>query len=91
MIAICFHCVARELHVVEHALQLLRELEAALDLELGEHAALGVVRDGARVEEALGEVRFVVALEDVLFGDVAEDGDGFVEDLFDFVVGFLGG
>ena len=35
-------------------------------------------------------MRFVVALEDVLFGDVAEDGDGFVEDLFDFVVGFLG-
>lgn len=43
MIAVCLHRVGRDLHIVEHALQFLSELEATLNLEFGKHATLCVV------------------------------------------------
>lgn len=45
MIPIRSVCLARYLHIVEHALEFLSELETALDLELGKHASLSIVRD----------------------------------------------
>ena len=66
-------CVSGDLHVHEHALELRGELVAALDLELADHRALGVVRDGAPAEQSLGQVLLVILFEDVLLLKVAEE------------------
>lgn len=89
MSSVCLHSLARYLHVVEHTLQLLSELETTLDLELCKHTALCIVRNRATKEESLGEVAFVVTLENVFLGDVSEDGDRFFKDSLDFNIGFL--
>ena len=60
------HRVSAGAHVVEHPLDLARELIPALRLEFDDEAALGVVAGGASAEQALGKVLFVVPLEDVL-------------------------
>lgn len=39
------HRLGRNLHIVEHALQLLCELVAALHFELGEHPSLRIIGD----------------------------------------------
>ena len=76
--------VFRDLDVFHHPLGRLGELRTRLDPELGEHVPLGVVRDRLLVQQPLREVLAVVALKGVLLGQVAEDGDRFVEDLVDF-------
>ena len=43
MFLVSFHMITRYLHIVEHALQLLRKLESTLDLELGQHASFCIV------------------------------------------------
>ena len=35
--------VRRDLHILEHSFHLLGKLEAAFDLELGQHASLGII------------------------------------------------
>jgi hypothetical protein len=45
MIAIRSVCLGRDLHVMEHPLQLLGELETTFHLEFGEHTPLGIVRN----------------------------------------------
>jgi hypothetical protein len=85
----CVHGLAAELHVVEHALKLLREGKTALDLQLCEHAAFRIVADAAPMQQPLREMAFVVPLEHVLVGDISEDGDGLFEDELDLSVRFL--
>lgn len=63
------------MHVAEHSLQLRRELIAALALELGDEAALQVVRDGAPAEQALGQRLPVVRLKHVLAVQEPKQGD----------------
>jgi hypothetical protein len=89
VIAVCLHGVRGELHVVEHALEFHSELKATLNLELGEHSTLCVIRDRSVVKEALCEMGFIITLKDILFCDEPEQGDGFVEDDFDFSIRFL--
>mmetsp|Transcript_23744 Transcript_23744/g.77363 ORF Transcript_23744/g.77363 Transcript_23744/m.77363 type:complete len:746 (+) Transcript_23744:257-2494(+) len=78
--------VGRHLHVHEHALELGGELVAALLLELLDHRALDVVRDGAAAEQPLGEVLLVVLFEDVLLLQVAEEHHHLVEHCLDLVL-----
>jgi len=89
VIPVRLHGVRGELHVVEHALEFYSELEATLNLELGEHATLRVIRDRSVVKEALCQMSFIITLKDVLFCDEPEQGDGFIEDNFDFSICFL--
>ena len=91
MIPVRLHGVCGELHVVEHALEFYSELEATFNLELGEHATLRVIGDRSVVKEALCKMSFIIAFKDVLFCDEPEQGDGFIEDDFDFGVCFLRG
>ena len=89
MIPVCFHGVRGEFHVVEHALEFYSELEATLNLELGEHATLCVIRDRSVVKEALCQMSFIITLKDVLLCDEPEQGDSFIEDGLDFSICFL--
>ena len=89
MIPVRLHGIRGELHVVEHALEFHSELEATLNLELGEHATLRVIRDRSIMKEALCEMGFIITLKDILFCDEPEQGDGFIEDDFDFSICFL--
>lgn len=81
--------ILRSLDILHHTLCALGERRASLDLELGEHVALGVVRDGARRDEPFGEMRVVVLLEVILLDEEAEEGNGLVENVVDFDLGFL--
>ena len=67
VIPVRLHGIRGELHVVEHALKFYSELEATLNLELGEHATLRVIRYRSVVKEALCEMGFIITLKDVLF------------------------
>ena len=58
--------VLGDLDVLEHALELERELRAALVLELREHELLGVHRGGLAEQQALRQVLLVERLEHVL-------------------------
>jgi hypothetical protein len=78
---ILIHHVARELHVAEHALEVLSKLVAALDLELGDHALFCIVRDAPAGEEPLAEVVLVVALEKVLVCQESEEDYGLVKNV----------
>lgn len=89
MVPVSLHGVRGELHVVEHALEFHSELEATLNLELGEHATLRIIRDRSVVKEALCEMGFIITLKDILFCDEPEQGDCFIEDEFDFGICFL--
>jgi hypothetical protein len=75
---------------MEHALKFHCELEAALDLELGEHATFCIVGDRATKKQALREVSFIISFKDILFCDKPEKGYSFIEDHLDFGVRFLG-
>ena len=79
VISVRGHMICGDLEVVEHSLELLRELHPALDFEFGEHPAFGVVRDRPALHESFCEMGLVVALEDVSFVDVPEHGDGLFE------------
>ena len=83
------HRIRRNLHVIEHALKLLRELESTFNLEFGEHATLRVVRYRTRVEKALGEVALVVPLKDILLSKEAENGNSLVKDSLNLDIRFL--
>jgi hypothetical protein len=89
VVPVSLHGVRGELHVVEHALEFHSELEATLNLELGEHATLRIIRDRSVVKEALCEMRFIITLEDILLCDEPKQGDSFIEDDLDFGICFL--
>jgi hypothetical protein len=74
---------------MEHALQLLRELETTFNFQLSQHATFCVVRDRPVVKKTLCEMVFVVPFKNVLFRDKAEDGDGLVQDNVNLYVCFL--
>ena len=78
--------VGRRFHVDKHALELRGELVAALVLELGDHRALGVVRDRPAAQQPLRQVLLVVLLEDVLLLQVAEEHHHLVERLLDLLL-----
>ena len=82
--------IGRDLHIMEHSLQLLRKLETTLDLELREHTTLRIVGYRTAKEQPLREMGLVIPLKGVLFGDEAEDGDSFIEHKVDFFICFLG-
>lgn len=90
VIAVGLGSVRRQLHVVEHTLELHRELEATLDLEFGKHATFCVIGDRSTEKKALREVSFIISLKYVLFCDEPEEGDSFIEDHLDFGIRFLG-
>jgi hypothetical protein len=79
-LSIILHGLGRNLHVVEHPLQLLRELVTALDLELRQHATLRVIRHRSAEKQTFGKVILVVTLERVLFSNVSENRDRLVQD-----------
>jgi hypothetical protein len=81
--------ILRDLDVLHHAFGRLGERRTRLDLELGEHVPLRVVRYRSLRDETLGEVRVVVALESILLDEEAEEGNRLVEDDVDFCLGFL--
>jgi hypothetical protein len=89
VVPVSLHGVRGELHVVEHALEFHGELEAALNLELGKHATLCIIRDRSIVEKALREMGFIITLKDILFCDEPEQGDCLIEDELDFGICFL--
>lgn len=89
MLQILFRGICGYSHVVEHALHLLGKLDTAFYLELGQHATLCIVRDGPTLEEAFGEVSFVVPFKYVLFQDEAEDRYSLVQNDVDFFFAFL--
>ena len=72
VIPVRLHGVCGELHIMEHALEFYSELEATLNLELGEHATLRVIRDRSIVKESLCQMCFIITLKDVLFCDEPE-------------------
>lgn len=74
---------------MEHTLEFLRKLVPALHLKLRQHAPLRVVRHGSPKEKPLGEMTFVVPLEDVLICEEAEDRDRLVENAVHFSIRFL--
>lgn len=43
MLLVSLHMIIRYLHIIEHALQLLRKLEPTLDFEFGQHASFCVI------------------------------------------------
>ena len=69
--------------ILHHALEITRKGDAALELELGEDGALGVVRDRATADEPPREMALVVLLEHVLVGQMPEDGDRLLEHAVD--------
>ena len=79
--------MSKERSTLEHALELGGELAAALGLQLADHVLLRVVREALVEQEALGQVLLVVALEDVLLLQVAEEDHGLVEQLVDLGLG----
>ena len=56
---------------------------STLDFQLSNHAALSVIRHAAVVQKTPGQVHFIVALKHVLFVDVPEDSNGFIEHLLE--------
>ena len=74
---------------MEHALQFLCELETALDFEFRQHATLCIIRYRTTVQETLRKMALVVALENIFVGEVAEDGNGLVNDGINFGFRFL--
>ena len=83
------HDVLGQLHVLEHALELEREDAAALLLELGEHALLGVDGGALADEQALGQVLLVEGLEDVLAVYEAKEDHDLVEYFVELLLGGL--
>jgi hypothetical protein len=59
------------------------------DLELGNHASLGIVACAPRVQEALGKVVLVVPLEPIFVCQEAEEDDCLLQRRLDLVFGFL--
>lgn len=78
VIAVCLHGVRGQFHVMEHALEFDRELEATLDFELGEHASFRIIRYRSFMKEALCKMGLIISLEDVLFRDKPEKADRFI-------------
>ena len=81
------HGVARDAHVVEHALDLARVLVPALRLEAHDERLLGVVGRAPPEQQALGEVLLVVPLEHVLLLQEAEQRRRAVEDALRLLLG----
>ena len=74
---------------MEHALQLLRELETTFNFQLSQHATFCVVRDRPVVKKTLCEMVFVITFKHILFRDITEDSDGLVQDNVDLCLCFL--
>ena len=89
MLLVSIHHIRRNLHVCEHALQFLREVEATFNLELGKHSSFGIIGDGSIVQKTLCKMGFVVSLKRILFSDETEYRDGFVECIINFLITFL--
>ena len=83
------HGIGRNLHVVEHPLQLLRELVTTFDFELCQHATLRIIRNRSAEKQTLGEVILIITLERVLFGNVSENRDRLIQDRVDLDICFL--
>jgi hypothetical protein len=75
---------------VEHTLEFDRELEAALDLELGKHASFRIIRDRSVMKEALRQMGLVISFEDILLCDEPKQADSLIEDNLNFDIRFLG-
>ena len=78
VIAVCFHGVRGQFHVMEHTLEFDRKLEAAFNFEFGKHASFRIVRYRSVVKESLCEMSLIVSLEDVLICDEPEQTDRFI-------------
>lgn len=63
----------RQANVGKHTFQFAGELMAAFDLELGEDAALRLVRARAAQQKALGKMRLIVSLKDILVFEQPKD------------------
>lgn len=59
------HELSTEVHILEHALQLVGELTAALGLQLCDHVLLGIGAGTASQQQALCQVLLVESLEHV--------------------------
>ncbi len=77
----------RQGNVLEHALQLGRELTAALGLKFADHHLFRLVGPGFVVEQSAGEVSLVVEFEGIFFFDESEEIDHFVQKSLHFGVG----
>ena len=77
----------RQGNVLEHALQLGRELTAALGLEFTDHQLLRLVGSRFVVEQSVGEVSLVVEFEGIFFFDESEEIDHFAQKSLHFGVG----
>lgn len=86
---VLFERVLRDLDIFHHAFCTLRKRGTRLDLELGEHVALGVVRDGSLRDESSRQVTVVVFLKRILLRQESEERNRLVEDFVDFGFGFL--
>jgi hypothetical protein len=64
-------------------------LEAALDLEPGEHATFCIIRDRSIEKKALRKVSLIISFKDILFCNKPEEGYSFIEDHLDFGIRFL--
>lgn len=60
------HELSAEVHIFEHALQLVGELTATFGLQLSDHVLLGVSAGAASQQQALRQVLFVKGLKHVL-------------------------
>ena len=60
------HELSAEVHILEHALQLVGELAAALRLQLGDHVLLSVCAGAASQQQPLGQVLLVESLKNIL-------------------------
>lgn len=87
--AVHLHHIRGNLHVVEHALQLLSELVSALHLQLGEHPTLCIVRYRSAVKKAFRKVVLVITFEDVLVCKESEDCYCLIKHSIDLGVSFL--
>ena len=72
------HPLLRHLDVSEHDFESLGEIEATLLFELLNDLLLGIFEDPPLVEQALGKVVLVEALEDVLVLQVSENVDNLI-------------
>mmetsp|Transcript_28150 Transcript_28150/g.76152 ORF Transcript_28150/g.76152 Transcript_28150/m.76152 type:complete len:213 (+) Transcript_28150:922-1560(+) len=78
--------VSRQIHVLEHTLQLGSEARAAFSLELRDHRLLRVDRGRFVEQQPLGEVLFVESLEQILAVDVAEESHRLVEHVLELLL-----
>ena len=60
------HELPAEVHILEHALQLVGELTAAFGLQLGDHVLLGICTGAASQQQPLGQVLLVEGLKYIL-------------------------